>query len=386
MENLETFENFQKEEKIVEAATSGFNYEILKDFCKIRNHDMAGHAGPDPSPRLEFIINLLESLGIEYELDVWEKVSRFGNQIEEPTLADTFGFDVDEIDDILMSAPREWSDGEIAAEKEVLTNAFEWFKLDIEEIKSMLQTAEQNNEPKRKKRMLNTLIRIKTDLAKEEETDTHVNNFFNLYLKGSSNKMIMAHHDVANIRVDNCNDNSASVINAISCKLLMPDLNVAITDGEENGGHGARRAAEKINEGHFGPIEFVLNFELTAVGGTDFFIEDHPASPLQQRVTRLFPGIDVHRTPFHDGIVLRSHGIDSVVINPLPRKTDGKLNMELLYYCHSARDTIELANFDDMKDFCEKVVYPIITDTTPPHLEGVEPVEVEDDTEETVEP
>lgn len=353
----------------VNESTSNFDYTILKDFCKIRNRNLAGHDGPDPSPRLEFIMDLLNKLGIEYELDIWSKQSPITS-----SLKDFFGFGVDDIEDMLVSAPKEWTTDEMAEEHYILENAFEWFNNSVDELKDMLREAERNNESKRKKRMLNTLIRIK---ATQFEENSRVNNFFNLYLKGSSDKMIMAHHDVANTRIDNCNDNSASVINAISCKLLMPDVNVAITDGEENGGHGAARAAEKINEGHFGPIEFVLNFELTAWGGKDFFIENHPSSPLQQRVVNLFPEVDVENTPFHDGIVLRRHGIDSVVINPCPRKEDGDLDMSILYYCHSAKDTIALANFDDMKDFCECVVVPIIRNTTPPHIDEIHEKNIE---------
>jgi hypothetical protein len=175
----------------------------------------------------------------------------------------------------------------------------------------------------------------------------------------------MAHHDVMNIASENCNDNSASVINAIACKTLMPEVNVVLTDGEEIGGIGAKRTAEKINEGYFGDIEFVLNFELTAVGGKNFFIEDYRQSSLYQRVERLFPGVDTLFTPFHDGIILRKYGIDSVVINPLPRLPNGKLDYKLLHLCHSTKDDMSIVNFNDMKEFCEEVVVPIIRNEQP---------------------
>jgi hypothetical protein len=43
--------------------------------------------------------------------------------------------------------------------------------------------------------------------------------------------MVVAHHDVNN-KIDNANDNSASVINAIMIKKLLPSINVILLDGE----------------------------------------------------------------------------------------------------------------------------------------------------------
>jgi hypothetical protein len=40
--------------------------------------------------------------------------------------------------------------------------------------------------------------------------------------------MVVAHHDVNNHRIDNANDNSASVINAIMIKKLLPSINVIL--------------------------------------------------------------------------------------------------------------------------------------------------------------
>lgn len=183
---------------------------------------------------------------------------------------------------------------------------------------------------------------------------------YNFYLLGTSNKMVMAHHDIANHRVDNCNDNSASVINAIAAKVLNPELNVVITDCEEIGGKGAQRVCDKIKEGHFGEIEFVLNLELTAVGGMNFFTENIPQSKLVEKIQTLFPNTPMYPVPFHDGKIVRENGIDCVVINPLPLKRDGTLNMKYLGYCHTSKDTINLANYQDMDDFVRYVITPII--------------------------
>ena len=339
--------------------TTGFDYSVLANFCAVRNNSMAGTTDPNPSPRLRFIMDLLDKLGIEYELDHWEKEQRMFSY---ESLEDYFGFSSTDIDDVLANVPDYWTTERINEERRLLKSAFLWFKFSIERLEEMLQQSQRIHESQSKIRLLRTLIRIKKDNQKQNSNSLH---YFNLYLKGSSDKMVMAHHDVVNVKVDNANDNSASVINAIALKTMMPELNVAITDGEETGGIGAERAAKKIKEGHFGDIEFVLNFELTAVGGKNFFIEDYRNSGLFKRIANLFPGVETYHTPFHDGIVLRRYGIDSIVINPVPRKPSGLLDYSILSYCHTSMDTIELANFDDMKDFCEEVVLPILKNEEP---------------------
>ena len=139
---------------------------------------------------------------------------------------------------------------------------------------------------------------------------------YNLILKGSSSKMVVAHHDIANPNIDNANDNSASVINAIMIKKLMPEINVVLLDGEEYGGVGSQRVSEQIKSGQFGSIDWVLNLELSGKGGKYFFIGDYPG-PLTNHINSLF-NCPVVRTPFNDAVIFRKNGIDSCVINPLP--------------------------------------------------------------------
>jgi hypothetical protein len=350
-------DNIKKfDEYLNEGINNNFNYNEIYNFCAVRNIAQAGYGGDEISPRLQFITSLLDRLGIEYELDTWTIEHALRTELE-----DFFGFsdmDVDDFVEVHVRAP-EFAKQQ---EKTLLHNAFRWFNLDIDEIKTMLRQAERDVYDKRKRKILNDLIKFKNQIKKDQET---TKTYFNIYIKGSSDKMIMAHHDVMNVKSDNCNDNSASVINAIACKTLMPEINVAITDGEETGGIGAQRASEKINEGFFGNIEFVLNFELTALGGTDFFIENYPRSPLFQRIENIFPNVETFNVPFHDGIILRHNGIDSVVINPLPRKENGQLDYSLLRLCHSTKDDVSVVDTNDMKDFCEQVVVPIIRNERP---------------------
>ena len=190
---------------------------------------------------------------------------------------------------------------------------------------------------------------------------------YNLILKGSSSKMVVSHHDIVNPDIDNANDNSASVINAIMIKKLMPEMNVCLLDGEEYGGVGSQRVSEQIKSGKFGKIDWVLNLELTGKGGKHFFIGDYPG-PLTNHIKSLFD-CPVVRTPFNDAVIFRKNGIDSCVINPLPptdKNTQAKwdettyLQFDLLFNCHSPKDTIDTIDPEDMKEFVEEVVLKIL--------------------------
>lgn len=187
---------------------------------------------------------------------------------------------------------------------------------------------------------------------------------YNIILKGSSSKMVVAHHDIVNPGIDNANDNSASVINAIMIKKLMPEINVCLLDGEEYGGIGSKRVSGQINSNKFGSIEWVLNLELTGKGGKNFFVGNYPGI-LQSHIIKLF-NCPVFDTPFNDSVIFRKNGIDSCVINPLPileneKDTDDNfLDYSLLFNCHTSKDTINTIDIEDMKEFVEEVVLKIL--------------------------
>jgi len=246
-------------------------YSKIYDFCKVRNTGSVFENDPnEPTPRVKFLTDLLESEGIEYELD--------------------------------------------------------------------------------------------KSLHREKST------IYNIILKGTSNRMIVAHHDINNPNIDNANDNSCSVINAIMIKKLMPSINVVLLDGEEFGGFGSQRVSDQINEGYFGDIEWVLNLELTGKGGKNFFIGNYPGK-LYDHIKSLFD-CPIVQTPFNDSVIFRKNKIDSCVINPLPPLTEGKtssvkygedyLDYEMLFNCHSSRDTIATIDPKDMQEFVEQVVMKIL--------------------------
>ena len=244
-------------------------YNKIYDFCKVRNFGGVYSNGDKPTPRVQFLMQLLESESINYELDTYQ---------------------------------------------------------------------------------------------------SRGNTCFNLILKGDSDRMVVAHHDIVNPNIDNANDNSASVINAIMIKKLMPHINVVLLDGEEFGGLGSQRVSDQINDGYFGTIDWVLNLELTGKGGKYFFIGNYPGK-LSNHIKSIFD-CPITNTPYNDSVTFRKNGIDSVVINPIPPLNEGKssvkwnndtyLDFSMLYNCHSSKDTIDTIDINDMKEFTEDVVLKIL--------------------------
>jgi len=192
--------------------------------------------------------------------------------------------------------------------------------------------------------------------------------YHNIILRGTSNRMVIAHHDIVNPDSDNANDNSASVINAIYLKSLVPDLNVVLTDGEEVGFIGANHLAKQILCGDFGDIEWVLNIELSGKGGKNFMIGAH-SGKLTEHILGIFDA-PVVQTPPSDCYAISRYGIDTNVINPLPMLLEGEsgikqgdsfLDNSSWYLCHSKGDSLDKISLKDMNEFVTEVLYPIVT-------------------------
>jgi hypothetical protein len=241
---------------------------------------------------------------------------------------------------------------------------------DFCKVRNLGGTYSNSNEPTPRVEFLMQLLESE---GIDYELDTYQsrgNTCFNLILKGDSDRMVVAHHDIVNPNIDNANDNSASVINAIMIKKLMPHINVVLLDGEECGGLGSQRVSDQINDGYFNTIDWVLNLELTGKGGKYFFIGNYPGK-LSDHIKSIFD-CPITNTPYNDSVTFRKNGIDSVVINPIPPLNEGKtssvkwndttyLDFSMLYNCHSSKDTIDTIDILDMKEFVEDVVLKILS-------------------------
>jgi len=184
---------------------------------------------------------------------------------------------------------------------------------------------------------------------------------WNIYIHSvvESPIVIMAHHDIVNPASDNANDNSASIINAVATKLQRPEVMVVLTDGEEVGGLGAARYAKLVLSGLLPRPVWVLNFELTGRGGKSWFIGDNIEGPLKRYLVEEH-GAELVSVPFNDSVIMRREGIDSCVINPLPKDERGEFELWRLGVCHSLADTVDEVSPVEMKEFVEEVVLPII--------------------------
>jgi hypothetical protein len=184
---------------------------------------------------------------------------------------------------------------------------------------------------------------------------------YNIVLTGDSDRWVTCHHDIVNPDSDNAQDNSCSIINAIILKQLVPSINIAILDGEEFGGIGSRHLSNQMNNGDYGVIDWILNLELTGLGGKDFLIcNSNIEGKLSNRICSMFE-CDIMRVPFNDSVIFRANGFDSLVINPLPRKDDGTLDTGPLWLCHSIKDSVDKISIEDMKVFTEEVLVPIVS-------------------------
>jgi len=184
---------------------------------------------------------------------------------------------------------------------------------------------------------------------------------YNVILTGSSNKWVTCHHDIVNMNSNNAQDNSCSIINAIMLKSIAPHINVAILDGEEFGGIGSTYLSNKMLNGDYGVVDWILNLELTGLGGKEFLIcSSNLDKPLSTKVRNLFK-CDIVNVPFNDSVIFRSNGFDSIVINPLPRLDNGELDISILYICHSIEDTVDKISIEDMKIFTEEILLPIVS-------------------------
>ena len=240
---------------------------------------------------------------------------------------------------------------------------------DLCKVRNIGGTYSNSNKPTPRVQFLMQLLESE---GMDYELDTYQsrgNTCYNIILKGDSDRMVVAHHDIVNPNIDNANDNSASVINAIMIKKLKPEINVVLLDGEECGGLGSQRVSDQINDGYFNTIDWVLNLELTGKGGKYFFIGNYPGR-LSDHIKSIFD-CPITNTPYNDSVTFRKNGIDSVVINPIPPLNEGKiscvkwndntyLDFSMLYNCHSSKDTIDTIDINDMKDFVEDVVLKIL--------------------------
>jgi hypothetical protein len=182
--------------------------------------------------------------------------------------------------------------------------------------------------------------------------------------------LFVAHHDVANTRSENAQDNKASVSHLLTLANLIKnskeDLKRVIllfSDCEEFSAKGAYRFADnskldrssgnpKILHNIYGEISGVINLELSGVGKVIWSdceknIKD---IELHDYLEKVFGGeiIKVH-TPPSDVIAFRRNNYPTLCIGTL--KEDDVKERNTWRLCHSINDTVDKCSRGDMKDF-----------------------------------
>lgn len=318
-------------------------YSKIYDFCKVKNKGNCFKNGPEPTPRVNFITSLCDEMGLEYELEKFEDDRNSSKPKEIKYRIDDFFYIEDQIpEDKLEQA-------------ELLHSEYQ---------EKMDELYKQRNNHDEMGEVEEEYTQKLQDLIGKLERQENL--FFNIILRGTSDKFVVAHHDIVNPDSDNANDNSCSVINALMIKKLRPEVNVVILDGEEFGGIGSNHLSNRINNGDF-PCKWVLNLELTGKGGKNFFVGSM-GTPLTEWISKRFE-CPVVNVPFNDSVIFRKHGINSTVINPLPiteekspiLNKDGQyLEYKMLFNCHSPKDSVDTIDPKDMEEFVNEICLKII--------------------------
>jgi hypothetical protein len=318
-------------------------YSKIYDFCKVKNKGNCFKNGIEPTPRVNFITSLCDEMGLDYEIDKFQssRDSKWHNEID---------YRINDLPNIELEIP-----------DDKLEQAIEIYD-EFEQKMDDLFTIKAEREEYRKTEIEYTR-KLKEVVGKIERSE---NFYFNIILKGNSDKFVVAHHDIVNPDSDNANDNSCSVINALMIKKLRPEVNVVILDGEELGGIGSNQLAERIKSGEF-PCKWVLNLELTGKGGKSFFV-GAMGTPLTDWIANRFE-CPIVKVPFNDSVIFKKYGIDSTVINPLPitdkkgpviNKDDEYLDFPMLFNCHKMSDSVDTIDPKDMEEFVNEVCLKII--------------------------
>ena len=180
--------------------------------------------------------------------------------------------------------------------------------------------------------------------------------------------LFCAHHDVVNLRSENCQDNGASICNLLRLASLIQNSKeshqrviILFSDCEEFGARGARKFAKNserikgsanIKHKIYGEISGVVNLELTGLGEVIWSDckMDKEDSALHLKLEKTFENSIIKlTTPPSDVIVFREYDFPALCIGILPEKELENKNTWRL--CHSMEDTLTKCNRKNMEDF-----------------------------------
>lgn len=192
--------------------------------------------------------------------------------------------------------------------------------------------------------------------------------FNNLYvsvngLKNKTNLYFMAHHDVVETKFENANDNTASIAILLSLadtfnniENLDYNLIFVFTDSEERGFIGADRFVDQLEGGMFADfgVKEIINMELCGVG-EKLWIENTVRAKYLCDNIPWYNGDNkcIIECPPNDASFIRtmfSIYQEATTIGILNTKAGGELDKSPWNLIHTARDTVDKMNREDMNN------------------------------------
>lgn len=300
-------------------------YDVLEAFCQVRNNKSSRTGTLNFTPRVEFITKILEALDINYEVESFTE-------------------------------PRELEGGVLF--EEITQELFTGYVSNLGNYFSL-----ENDEDSGK-------LRVEFDIQAAHEDgiirDTQP-KYHNIVVKFEASEEIndsilfTAHHDIVNIDSDNCQDNSASVVNLLDLarriKEENPELNknvyIIFLDCEETGGRGSRHNATLIDEGKYGDVKFIANSELTAKGDTIWMEPYITNTDYEDKINEINEEVEKKGCPFSDAASYRSVGLkQAICFGILPAEQVQGRFPAIWSLCHSSRDVFD-ANKEDMANYVD---------------------------------
>lgn len=217
-------------------------------------------------------------------------------------------------------------------------------------------------------------LQVISDLASSYDWRTELDVFrdkyrslTNIAFPGSSNIWIMAHYDF--LGGVGANDNASSVVNAMEIKHILPWVNVIITDGEESPHFGSGSYQFACN--HRGQNIFVLNLEMTGIGGPDTVAFTYDHIDMARFISMMFESLYSIHIPiihalFNDSTILNTHGIPSCCLTAAV--CGDRIDYEQLDLTHTGRDNLDTINYTNMVELVDRIIVPTL-ETIRPYID-----------------
>lgn len=167
-------------------------YSKIYDFCKVKNLGNCFKNGETPTPRVNFVLDLCDQMGLKYELDTFSD-----NKSDDL-------FTIRDFQDIMEALPED--------KKKQANILYGEFRTKIQDLTKEFRKSGMGMDPSAIDFQEDKYQELEDEYSEKlreiaGEIQKKRNNYFNIVLPGSSDKFVVAHHDIVNKDSDNANDN-----------------------------------------------------------------------------------------------------------------------------------------------------------------------------------